>query len=283
MAGGAESPASSGRGPNGLAVVGARELRAMLRTNLLWLVPMMGFVVLMAALQPSMSGDGGLLAAKLRAMPPVVLKFIGIALQDFHRPAGYAATTFIYVVLVGSLHAAAFGASVVAREEALRTAELLFAQPVSRRALLAGKTAAALAFVLSFHLLLAAGMIGTFAISTDAPLEADLLASLFVGSAALAVCFLGAGMLVASLVRDARRANGAALGVVLGAYLLSALSAVARKAELLGWLSPFKLFSPSRIVEEGGLAPWHTALLVVLGVVFGAAAAIRFEHRDIRA
>ena len=271
------------RPAHGFTIAMSRELRALLRSFLIWAGLTTAFVILMAALQPSMAGDGGLFGAKLKAMPPTLLKAIGITILDFRRPAGYLATSFVYVALVGALQAALFGAVVLAREEALRTAELLFVQPASRLSLLAGKATAALVYVIGFHVLLTVATVATFAVVTDVPLELDLLLSLYGGSAGLALCFLGLGMLAASLVPDARRASGGALGVVLGTFLLSTLSVISPQAEKLGWLSPFKLFDAGRTVLEGGLSFGRVALLLAIGAAAAVAAALRFCRKDIRA
>ncbi len=266
------------------AIAMSRELHGLLRSFLVWAGLTAAFVVLLAALQPSMAeAGGGVFGAKLKAMPPGLLKALGITILDFRRPAGYLATSFVYLALVGALQAALFGAVVLAREEALRTAELLFVQPAGRLSLLAGKAAASLVYVVGLHALLALAAVASFAAVVDAPLEADLLLALFAGSAALALCFLGLGMLAASLVPDPRRASGAALGVVLGTFLLSALSALAPQARVLGWLSPFKLFDAARTVLDGGLDPARIAALLALGATAAAIAALRFRRKDFRA
>jgi hypothetical protein len=57
-----------------------------------------------------MAADGGVLAAKIKAMPGMLLKAFGIAVIDFRRPPAHLATNFLYVTLGGSLMAALFGA-----------------------------------------------------------------------------------------------------------------------------------------------------------------------------
>jgi len=259
-----------------------RELRGNLRGFAVWLLPIAGLLGLLCAMQPSFGANGGLLAAKLEAMPEAMRVALGLAIADFTRPAAYLATNFVFVALTTSLFAARLGAAVLAREEVLHTAELLYAQPASRAKILAGKAAALTVYSLAFPAILGAIAIAVLAAVAHQPLEPGLLVLLFAGAATLAICFAGAGMLAAALLPDKRAAGGAALGLVLGTYLLGALSAIAPPVAPLRWLSPFRILEPSRIVTAG-LDPARVAALVAIGVAFAAAAIARYRRQDIHA
>jgi ABC-2 type transport system permease protein len=260
-----------------------RELRAQLRTFLLWLVPVALLVVMVASLQPSMAGDGGALAAKLDAMPEGMRRAFGISRVDFTRPPAYLSINFVYVTLTASLFAAGLGATVIAKEGQLRTVELLFAMPVERRSVLLGKVGAAAIYGLGFNVALAAVALGSLAGFVSSPLEAGLVAALFVGTAALGACFLGVGMLIATLVSRPRTAGNAALGVALGAYLVSIVGAASPDADWLAYASPFRYVEPGRIVAAGGVDPVAVAALVAIGVGCGVAAIARYQRRDLAA
>ncbi len=273
----------SDRPETGAAILVRHELGASLRTFLAWLVPMACLLGLTCALQPSFAGDGGALAAKIQAMPETLRKAFGVELVDFRRPAAYLAINFLSVTLIASLFGGLLGARIVAKEETLHTAELLYAQPVSRVHILAGKAAAVAVYAIALPLALGLLAVAILAAVVPGPLEAGLMAALFGGAAALSVCFAGAGMLVAAVVRDARSAAGGALAIVLGTYFLGVLSAIAAPAAPLRWLSPYKLVEPIAILARGGLDPVGPAALVALGIAFAAAGIARHRRRDILA
>ena len=234
-------------------------------------------------MQPSFGARGGLLAAKLQAMPEDLRKALGLGLADFTHPATYLATNFIFVTLTGGLFAARLGAGLIAKEEVLHTAELLYAQPVSRTRILGGKAAALAVYALAFPLVLGAIAIAVLAAVVEQPLEPALLASMFAGAAAIAVCLAGAGMLAAVLVPDKRSAGGAALGLVLGTYLLGAVSAISEPVAPLRWLSPYRIVEPAAIVARGGLDPVRAGALVLAGAAFAAIAIARYRRQDLHA
>jgi beta-exotoxin I transport system permease protein len=258
-----------------------RELGASRRVVLSWWIPLAGMLVLICALQPSLAS--GMLAAKVESMPDAMRRAFGIELVDFHRPAAYLATNFLYVTLSVSLLASRLGAGSIAREEVLHTAELLYTQPITRTRVLAGKAVAVALCVIAVPVGLAGVALATLAGVAEQALEPALIVSLFVAAAALGVCFAGLGMLVATLVRDARSASGVALGVMLGTWFLGLVSVLSPRVAFLGWLSPYKLLEPPAIVAAGGVAPARAFALVAIGVVCGAIAVARYRRRDLHA
>jgi ABC-2 type transport system permease protein len=262
------------------ALVFRHELRASLRTWLVWVVPVGAMVAMTSALQPSLAA--GPLAAKLDSMPDLLRKAFGLEVVDFHRPAAYLATNFTTVSLSAALFAGLLGAAMIAKEEVLHTAEVLFAQPTSRTRILLGKLGALVVYTLAFPLVLAVIAMVVLGIVADRPLEPLAIAELFLGATAIALCFAGLGMLVAALVSDKRSAGGAALGVVLGTYFLGILSAIAEPAAPLGWLSPHELAKAPHILMHG-LDPLRVTLLVALGAGSATLAFAFYRRRDIHA
>jgi len=238
---------------------------------------------MICALQPSFAGDGGALAAKIEALPGPLRRAFGVELVDFRRPAAYLATNFLSITLVTSLFGAILGARIVAKEETLHTAELLYVEPVSPVQILLGKAGALAPYTVAYPLALGAVAAAALAAVAPLPVELGLTALLFAGVIALALCFAGAGMLVAALVRDARSAGGGALAVAVGTYFVGVVSAIADTAAPLRWLSPYKWVEPMTIVAHGGLDPLRAAALVGIGLAFGAVAIARYRRRDILA
>jgi ABC-2 type transport system permease protein len=263
-----------------VGIVFRRELRAGVRGFLRWVVPVTVIVVLVCALQPSLAT--GPLAAKIESLPPALRAAFGVTIVDFHRPAAYLATNFIHVVLTTAILGGLWGAAVVAREETLHTAELLFALPVSRAKILVGKAAAAIVYTLGLPVVLALAAMAVLGGVADRPLEPGRIAALFAGVATVGACFVGLGMLAATLVRDKRGAAGLALAVVLGTWFAGVIAAIAEPAAPLRWLSPYKLLEPLAILD-GGLPPHRVAALLAIGVAAGAAAIARYRRADIHA
>jgi beta-exotoxin I transport system permease protein len=264
-----------------IRLVLGRDLRAHLRGLLYWLVPIAGLMIMVISIAPSMMQQGSMLEAKLQAMPEGLKRVFGVAMLDFRRPASYLAVNFVYVTLTASLSAGMLGATILAKEEALKTAELLLTQPVARSRIVAAKALVVAIHALAFNTALATIAIVGLGLVMPGPSEAGRVAQLFAGTTALAVCFGGLGMLVATLVVRARVAANAALGVVLGAYLIDVVGALSPDLDFLARVSPFRPMEPSRVIAAGGVDPIALAVLVAVGVAAAIAAGYRYARRDI--
>jgi ABC-2 type transport system permease protein len=192
-----------------IGIVFGHELRQSLRSWVWWTVPVGLMVTLTCALQPALAK--GVLAAKMEAIPPVLRTALGFAIVDFNRPAAYLATNFTTIALSTALFAGLLGAAMIAKEETLRTAETLYAQPTSRTRILLGKAAALGVYVLAFPITLGVLSTVSLAVVAEQPVELATIGALFVGACAIAMCFGGVGLLVGALVRDKRSATGAAV------------------------------------------------------------------------
>ncbi len=260
----------------------SRELRAQRNAFLGWLVPLAGLMAAVAGMQPEVAGKGGLMAAKLAAMPENLKQAFGVGLVDFSRPAGYLATNFLLVTLGASLFAAILGASVVSREDVQRTTEAMLTLPVSRWQMLLGKALAGVSLVVTFHAVLLATTLAVFAAVHAAGVEVAPITAMFAGAAALGLLFFGAGFMLATMLTDSRPAPTMALGLVLLTYFFGVTARLSPKAEVLGLLAPYGAVDPSRIAEDGGLAP-KAVWLLVLGVSFLLAALVRYQRKDVHA
>jgi ABC-2 type transport system permease protein len=258
-----------------------RDLRAHLRGFLSWVLPVAALVVLVVSIAPSMMRQGSMLEAKLQAMPEGMKRVFGVALLDFRRPASYLAINFIYVTLTASLSAGMLGANILAKEEALKTAELLLTQPISRTRIVTAKALVVLLHAIAFNVVIATIAIIGLGLVMTGPTEASRIAQLFAGTTSLAICFGGLGMLIATLVKRARIAANAALGVVLGTYLLDVVGALSPDLDVLSRISPFRPMEPSRVIAAGGVDPLALLALCAIGVIAAIAAAYRYARRDI--
>lgn len=261
-------------------LVARHELAANLKTAIAWLVPLAGLIVLVCALQPTFAA--GPLAAKIESLPRAMRDAFGLAIVDFHRPAAYLATNLTHVALGTALFGGVLGARLVAKEEVRHTAELLYAQPARRGAILAGKAITLAVYTFALPCVLAAIAMVSLATIVPAPLEPALVASLFAGCACAALSFAGAGMLVATIVR-ARVAGSLAVGLVLSTFVVGMLSSAVPSLHALRWVSPIKLVEATGIVASGALDARIAIALVGIGALCAALGMTLYRRRDLHA
>jgi ABC-2 type transport system permease protein len=201
---------------------------------------------------------------------------------DILSPAGYLdsqvyalmAPLLILVFAIGN------GAGTLAGEEERGRLELLLANPVGRRRVVAEKALGLVCLVLAF------GAVVWISVWTSCLAFGLEIGAGRITSATLALVLIGSLFgLVALLAGAASGRRGVAIGVgaalAVSSYLLTAL------APLADWLEPWKVASPFHYYASydqllHGLDPANAVLLAAVSVFLLALALVAFERRDLR-
>jgi ABC-2 type transport system permease protein len=259
-----------------------KGLRDQRRSLLIWIASVVGYVVMMCSLFPSIRESSADMQDYIESMPEAFREaFMGES-TDFGNAVTYLnGELFSFMTpLFVMIFAIALAAAQIAGEEENGTFSLLLAYPVSRTRLLAQKYGVLVTGTFALCAAHFAAMaIADVAIGLDLPADtlvgahvSLLLLGLAVGTVAFAI---GA----ATGRRGLTIAVGSAVGIV--AYLINI---VAKLVADLAWLEKLSLFyyyggaEPLRL----GFRPAYAAAL--LAVIVGAAlvAWLTFERRDVR-
>ena len=225
--------------------------------------------------------------------------FAGISdmVPDFMRelmgPSFVGLMSFSGIVCVGYFHIAVMGSLVgltialatePASEIETRFMDLVLSRPLARRWIIA-RSVAALVIVTVF--VLAMMMLGTWVgLKTQAPAGVEwpswhLLRQLALNLGVLMLCWGGVTLAISSVARR-RGVAGALAGLLaLTTFLLDYVARAWEPAEKVGWLSPFRYYSPLDMViglEIPARNLWVLGGIAVLGVV---SAFWLFSRRDI--
>jgi ABC-2 type transport system permease protein len=258
-----------------------KGLRDQRRSLSIWMASVVGYVIMMCSLFPSIRESAGDMQGYIESMPEAFRKaFMGES-TDFGNAVTYLnGELFSFMTpLFVMIFAIGLAAAQIAGEEESGTLSLLLAYPVERTRLLLqklGVLVAGTAALCAAHL--AAMLVANVVIGLDMP-TGDLIGahvSLLLLALAVATIAFAAG--AATGKRGLTIAVGSAVGIV--AYLLNI---VAQLVESLLWLQKISLFyyyggaEPLRL----GLRPAYAAVLLAVIVVAGVVAWRTFERRDV--
>jgi ABC-2 type transport system permease protein len=238
------------------------------------------YLVLLASSSFLSSGTGGL--GSFFANPPKsVTAFLG-GTANFFEPEGWLSAAMSHPITIALLTAAGMivAVSAVATEVERGTIDLALSRPVGRTPYLLGKAVAAL---VSVTVVEAGGFVGALiARATIDPMSSLPLGGMavaFLGSWALFCAFAMIALLVSAGSGLRSRANGIAVGIVVGSFFANFIALLIDGAAALRYASPFHYFDPSSLVKLESIG-W-------LGVLGGVAAAgltgavVLFARRDL--
>jgi ABC-2 type transport system permease protein len=244
-----------------------------------WSIAFVLIVVSTVAFWPAFRGSTALNEA-MQALPHGMLEAFG--LQDFASPAGYLRGG-LYEVIVPLMFAAAgvmFANSATAAEEDAGRLELLVAQPVTRRALMAGRSIAVAAW-----LVVLGAIVLVSQLLSDAAFDLEIADARIVSTVVLCGLLGGlyAGLVVA--IEGILARPGLVLAVGLGMALIGYI--VAALFPLSDVLGPWARLSPWDWALGGdplvnGAEPWRYAALALPALALVIIGIVLFDRRDIR-
>lgn len=257
-----------------------RELRANLKSLVIWSVIIILLVVIAMSKYAAFAGDPEMLKM-LDAMPAAVMDAMNMRAFNLTTVAGFFGVMFIYFSLMGAIAAAMWGSDIIAKEERDKTVEFALVLPVSRSRVITAKALAALVYCIAFVLVTwAVSLAAVRSYEPDAAFY-SFLALEMQGMLGIELIFLAVGLLLGSAMKRYKLAGSAAVGIILVTYFASILSALQENFNFLKYFTPFKYFDAGELFRTGRLDGGYLALSAVIIAACVAAAYWVYNKRDL--
>lgn len=246
------------------------ELKSLRKSAMIWTCVLIAIAALYLSLYPSMTRDAQNFQKLLGGYPPAVRAMLGINLAYVTSILGLYSFAFSFVTLCGAIQGMHLGASILSKESRERTADFLLVKPVSRISIVTAKLLAALTIFIATDIVYYAA---SFTI-TNAVKMSDFSGKLFLMINLtlffLQVIFFSLGIVVSVFFQKLKSTLPISLGVVFGFYMIGALIATGSSNETTRYLSPFKYFDISYILQHSAYeAPYMlTGAAVVIIAIF---------------
>ena len=261
--------------------VARQDVAARGRSLVWWTLGLLALAAINIVFWPTISEQQEELNRLIESYPEALIAlFAGGGALDLASEAGFLDSqlyAFMFPVVL-LIYAIGFGAGAIAGEEDRGTMELLLANPLSRRRLVAEKAAALAATLAGLGVVVFLSVwLGSLAVGLDIGVGRVVAATLalFLLSFAFGALALGAALGKRSV------AIGVTAAAALGAYLLQSLGPLVDSLEPWTPLSPFAHYASGDRLRDG-FDVGATAILGALVLVFAAAAVESFARRDLR-
>lgn len=257
-----------------------RELKAHRWGLLFWSIGMVMLLASGMAKYAAYEAAGESVVDMINQIPKGLQAVFGFTGFDLTTAAGFYGVLFLYIAVMGAIHAALLGAGLISKEERDRTSEFLYTKPASRSRLLTGKLLAGLTNVLAFNLVTAAAsfyFVDYY--NKDAPFG-GAITRLMIGLLLLQLIFFSIGALIAGTTHTPKRAPSRATSIMFLTFLLSFIVSMNEHLDFLKYLTPFKYFDAATLMNDG-FDPVFIVLSVAI-VVLATLGAYRFYNaRDL--
>ena len=258
----------------------ARELKANLKSLLIWSGSMILLIILAVAKYSAFAGDPALLKM-MDSMPPALLQALNMRAFNLTTLSGFYGVMFIYFGLLGAIAAAMWGSDIISKEERDKTVEFSLVLPVSRRRVITAKALAALVNSAAFMLITwAASLAFVQSYHPDQAFYSFLsleMQAMFM----IELIFLAVGLLLGCSLRQYKRASAVAVSLILATYFLSIIASLQANLDFLKYLTPFKYFDAGNFFRTGQLDGGYLLLSAIICGVCLAAAYWFYDRRDL--
>ncbi|MBT9153629.1 MAG: hypothetical protein DDT39_00286 [Firmicutes bacterium] len=257
------------------------EFRKYVGSLAVWIGSIIALLAMFMAFYPVLAQDAATLDLFLEHYPEELLKAFGMGGElSLATVAGFFAFSFAFTQLVIAAQSAYYGFHFVSVEERERTADFLYAKPISRASILAAKYAAAgLALLLTNIGVWAGSFLAIHLFRGDATYKLWPMVSLLLTVPVFQLFFFSFGFLVTAVSKKTTGVIGPAVGVSFVLYMLNALRRIIG-GELLGLLSPYYHFDPNVILQAGQWEPFHAGISIGAIVVANVLAVRFYLKRD---
>jgi len=241
-----------------------REMKAHRTALIWWSLGMVGLVSSGMAKYAQYEAAGQSIVDIFNTLPKAVLVVFGMQGFDLTKASGFFGVLFLYIAVMGAIHAALLGASIISKEERDRTSEFLYTKPVSRGSALTAKLAAGLTNIVVFNIATTVSSVYFVDYFSKGEAVGGEIGLLMVGLLFLQLIFFSIGALVAGVVKRPKAAPSIATSIMFLMFLVSYLVNMSENLDFLKYVTPFKYFDALDLLTDGRLDPLYVGMSVFI-------------------
>lgn len=258
-----------------------REMRAHLKSLIIWCISVILIIAMGMMKYAAFSKTGESVEAMMAAMPEAFKAMFGVGFFNLTEVRGYYGVFFVYFVLMATIHAVMLGATIISKEERDKTAEFLFAKPAGRNKIITSKVLAVIVNIFIFNITtLVSSIIIVGSYNTGESINKDiilLMTAMFI----LQLIFMSVGTATAAISKNPKKAASMSMAVLLGTYIVSIAVDMNSKLENLKYFTPFKYFEAKNLMLNGKLQTTFVVLSIVIIGVLSSATHVFYTKRDL--
>ncbi|HZW49778.1 MAG TPA: ABC transporter permease subunit [Bacillota bacterium] len=260
-----------------------REMKTNAKSLLIWCFSMI-FLIYAGLLKYSAFAKTGDAIMQFMAQIPDSMKVIMGIMEgaDLTSVAVFYSIFFLYFILLATVHSSMLGALIIAKEERDKTADFLYVKPITRKYAITCKIAAAVVNILILNLVtFAASAFFVEQYNTGTPLTYPVFL-ICVALFLIQLIFLGLGLLLGALAKNAKSATSIVSSIILVTFILKVIIDLNSDLGFLRSFSPFLYFNANTVMFQKQIDPAFGLLSIALTLLCAAGTYFFFNRRDLR-
>jgi len=258
-----------------------REMKAHRKSLILWSFGVFLLIVTGMAKFAGYESSGQSINDLVSHMPKALQSLLGMGAFDLSTAKGFYGTLSLYFFVMAAIHGALVGANIISKEELDKTAEFLFAKPISRNKVITQKILAAITNLIVFNgvaLITSLVIVGYY--SKEENFESGII-YLMAGMLILQLIYLFIGTGIGAMSKRPKKSATIATSLLLMTFILSIVIDLNSNLENLKYFTPFKYFEAKNVMFEAGFEWVYVVLSIVIIIVFVCMTYVFYRKKDL--
>jgi ABC-2 type transport system permease protein len=259
-----------------------RELKSNLKGFIIWTPVLIVIFLLVFAIYPYIVTDDTMqsLDEMMKVFPPELLKAFNMDLSSINTAYGWLKSEgFMFILLITGFYASYIGSNIVLKEENDKTIEYLESLPIKRTKIVTNKIIVAITYIISMVLLL--GIFNYIALLISGDFNQKEFILLSITPIFVALPLFGINLFISTFMHKTKKTIGISLGMVFIFYLLSVLSELSDKVEIIKYFSVYTLADIRNVMANIAINPINIIISIAITVIFIGLSYIRYDKKEL--
>ncbi|MEX0968122.1 MAG: ABC transporter permease subunit [Bacteroidia bacterium] len=259
-----------------------KEMKRNRKAGIVWTLLIMVLVMFILSLYPTVSGMMAQLTVLMQSFPVPMMRIIGFDFAAWGSVIGYYSTDYsLHVMILSNIYSVMLAGSIISKEEREGTAEFLITRPLTRWDVWSGKVAAYFSWMFIFIFFQALAALTGMRLFADEHIQWQRFFTVNLYGMLIIFLFGGLSLLLSLTSYRGRQVTALAIGILLGTYVVDALSRISPSTEWLGSISPFHYADFNAAAAGYKMELWRFCLLFFPAIGFFAASFLVFRKKDL--
>ncbi len=259
-----------------------KEYKNNLKSFIIWSSILIIMFVLVFAIYPFIITDETVesLDEMMKVFPPELLKSFNMDITSINTAYGWLKSEgFMFVLLITGIYSSFLGMNIVLKEEKEKTIEYLSFLPIKRCGILTKKIIVSITYIIGIVVLL--GLVNYIALTISGDFNHKEYILLSLSPLVSIIPLFSINLFISTFLKTGKKSIGISLGLVFISYIISMLSEVSDKVEIIKYLSIYTLSDVRNIITNTSIRIPCLIISLIISIVFISLSYIRYNKKEL--
>ena len=259
-----------------------RELKVNFKNFIIWLLILIGIFLLVYLIYPYIITDESMKSMDelMKVFPEDVLKTFNMDITSVSTAYGwFKSEGFMFILIIIGLYASFLGGSILLKEENDKTIEYLATLPIKRKSIVTNKLIVCILYITFIIVIL--GIFNYISLKISGNLDTKQFVLLSITPTFIAYPLFAINLFISTFLQKTKKTIGISLGMVFIFYIISILSELSSKVEILKYFSIYTLADTRNVILNVKINPTYILISFIITIIFVIGTYYRYEKKEL--